>query len=329
MDKYIDELVKLYNSGESFQTIAAKFNSTYARVRNAIISAGIVPRQRRIEFSDLQIKDILHKYSTEYSAQKIAKEYCVHIRTIKRVVEENGGVWKNDPCDFKIKEGVVINRDCFKEFNTEKEKYFYGLLLADGCISDKNTVSILLHSKDVDILIKFKNFLQYNKEIKKAPRQDAMRISFKDKVLADKLKSVGLHPRKSLNENVPSFYDRGDISMRHFWRGFTDGDGCVQSTKSFRSRLFSIIGTKEILQEFEIFCRTFAGASERKLYKHPSVNKNCYEIRYCGIEASRIAALIYGDCSIYLERKKIQADFLAEQVEVVKGRIAKEHKLPD
>lgn len=253
MEENVNELVKLYNSGCSFQTIAAKFNSTYATVRKLIIGAGVVPRQRKIDFSDAEISDILNKYNTSYSAQKIAKEYCVNIRTIKRAIEENGGVWNNDPCDFKIKEGVVINRDCFKDFSTEQEKYFYGLLLADGCISDKNTVSILLHSKDIDLLIKFKNFLQYNKEIKKSPRQDAMRLTFKDKVIADKLKSVGLHPRKSLNENVPSFYNRDDVSMRHFWRGFIDGDGCVQSTKSFRSRHFSIIGTKEILQEFEIF----------------------------------------------------------------------------
>lgn len=302
---------ELYDSGLSFDKIANMYNSSYKIVRTRLLKDGLKPRQLTHQFSSDQIKDILAKYLNNISALRISKEYGVGISVIKRIIEGNGVHWDNLPTNYKLKTGSKINRECFKDFTTEQEMYFFGLLLADGCIvSNSNNIQICLQTRDLNILEKFKNFLGSDLNIKKKTNQEAFLLSFSDKVIADKLREVGLESAKSLREKLPTFYDGNSLEMRHFWRGFVDGDGSVRSLASYRSRGFGLIGTLELVSSFEGFCRKFANTSAREYSQNKAVNKNCYEIEFTGIDASAIANLLYSDCSISLDRKQEQANHL-------------------
>lgn len=313
----IDKWKELYESGLSFDKIAAMFGCSYKKVRGRLLKVGLKPRVMSKPFSEEQIQDVLTRYQNKESAQRIAKDYGVTIKRIKNIVISKGVFWDNLPTNYKLKSGCQINRDCFKNFTTEQEMYFFGLLLADGCIvSDSNKVQICLQTRDVNILEKFKQFLGSDLTIRKKSNQEAFLLSFSDKVIADKLRGVGLESAKSLREKLPTFYDSNSLEMRHFWRGFVDGDGSVRSLASYRARGFGLIGTLELVSSFEKFCRKFANTSEKQYFQNKTVNKNCYEIQFTGIDASAIANLLYSDCSVSLDRKQEQADHLINMVGV-------------
>lgn len=307
----IDKWKELYESGLSFDKIAAMFGCSYKKVRGRLLKAGLKPRVMSKPFSEEQVQDVLTRYQNKDSAQRIAKEYGVTIKRIKSIVIGNGVFWDNLPTNYKLKNGYQINRNCFKDFTTEQEMYFFGLLLADGCIvSNSNSIQICLQTKDLNILEKFKNFLGSDLTIAKKSNQEAFILHFSDKVIADKLREVGLESAKSLREKLPTFYDANSLELRHFWRGFVDGDGSVRSLASYRSRGVCLIGTLELVSAFEEFCRKFANTPEKEFLQNKAVNKNCYEIRYTGIDASAIAKLLYSDCSVSLDRKQEQANHL-------------------
>ena len=307
----IENWKKLYESGLSFDKIAAMFDCSYKKVRSRLLKAGLKPRVMSKPFSEEQIEDILTRYQNKEPAQRLAKEYGVTINRIKSIVVSNGVFWDNLPTNYKLKSGCQINRECFKNFDSEKELYFFGLLLADGClVKNTNSIQIALQTKDVSILKEFSNFLNLNRSPKQLTRQNGYSLNFADKVIADTLRSVGLESAKSLNEKLPSFYLEDCVDMRHFWRGFVDGDGSVMSLLSYRARGVRLIGTLELTTAFEKFCRKFANTSEKECIQNKKVNKNCYELSYTGIDASAIANLLYSDCSVSLDRKQEQANHL-------------------
>lgn len=313
----VDKWKELYLSGMSFDKIANLYGKSYKIVRGRLLKAGLVPRVMSRVFSKEEIDDVLLQYQSKVSAQKLAKKYGVTISRIKRIILENGVEWDNEPTNYKFKTGGEINRECFKDFTTEQELYFFGLLLADGCIlKNSNAIQIALQEQDLNILEKFCSFLGINRQPKAMKRQVGYRFGFSDKVIADKLREVGLESAKSLREKPPNFYNCDDINMRHFWRGFVDGDGSVHSLLSYKSRGVRLIGTIEMLSAFEEYCRKFCNLQEKQINQNKRVNKNCYEIQYTGIDASKIAKLLYEDSTVSLDRKKIQADHLATMSEI-------------
>ena len=65
---------------------------------------------------------------------------------------------------------TTLNENVFNEINDEKSAYFLGLIYADGNLSkdkdwDSWKLSLCQSEKDLDIIIKFKNFLKTNKKI--------------------------------------------------------------------------------------------------------------------------------------------------------------------
>lgn len=311
----IEKWKELYESGLSFYSICEMYGLSYKVVRSRLLKAGLVPRKLERQFTEEQKADILSKYKNNVSANVVAREYGCTIPVIKRLVKLAGIHWDNLPTNYKLKNGYRLDRNCFDKFDTEKELYFYGLILADGCIIN-NTIAVSLKSSDVDILEEMKNFFKTDKPVAKVQtdKQDAHRFSISDKVVADKLRSVGLEPRKSLREKVPSFYNVDNINMRHFWRGFVDGDGGVYSSEDYNSRCITLIGTIEIMQEFIKFCDKYVRNFKYNLYKNKRVDKNCYELRVNSESSSAVARFLYSNCSVSLSRKLKQADKLMKYV---------------
>ena len=316
----VQEFKRLYESGSSLNQIADKFQLGYKLVRGRLLKAGVKMRPNKYKFTEEETKSIVDRYSSNYTGQELARELGCSIAVIKNLILKAGVPWDNKPTNYKLKNGYKVNRECFKNFDTESELYFYGLLLADGCIvSDTNSVQITLQKNDKDILDKLSKFVGTDKSLTTrfvSGKYHNTTFCMGDKEIADKLRSVGMESRKSLREKVPSFYNVKDVNMRHFWRGFVDGDGTVQSLENYRARLLGLIGTKEILEEFAKFCLEHSNALDYRINQNKQVNKNCYEFAATGQDASEIANLLYMDSEYHLDRKKVQADSLSKLVGV-------------
>ena len=84
---------------------------------------------KKIDFSQVEIKNIIDKYQDNWSQQKIAEFYKVSRPVIKRILQENiqNLDIRNRTSKYKYQQ------DIFKNIDTAEKAYWLGFLAADGC----------------------------------------------------------------------------------------------------------------------------------------------------------------------------------------------------
>lgn len=198
-----------------------------------------------------------------------------------------------------------VNHNFFETIDTEQKAYWVGFLGADGCIHDKiSMISLNLSLKDESQLKKFKEALNTNYPIhnrKVNLKYSACSINIRSKEIVRDLIDKGVVPRKSLilksPKNIP------DSLIKHWIRGYFDGDGCVGiyvDKKSSRNRLSlrtSIIGTQEVLE----FILNQIGLSQiiRRM-----TNSKAFVFQAAGKKGLQLYYYMYSNATIYLERKR-------------------------
>ena len=190
-----------------------------------------------------------------------------------------------------------IKSNIFSIINTEEKAYWLGFLYADGNLSkSKNFISLELSIKDKKHLEKFRLFI--GKELPLRNDSYRCRCVFQDKLMYEDLIKLGCVPNKSLILTYPFYTQVPKNLMKHFIRGYFDGDGSVYISNN--NIHISVIGTDNFLnsmvQEINL--------PKRKLYKNSkNNNSNCYFFSYSGTNAKKFLDYLYTDSKIYLERK--------------------------
>ena len=229
-------------------------------------------------------------YNTnEISIKDCAIKFNLDRHNLSRWIRKNGG-------ETNLHGKVKINSKIFSSIDTEEKAYWLGFLYADGYVSDRNEVSLELSLKDKEHLISFNTFIERQREIK----IDSFRARclFKDTNISNDLKSLGVLPRKSLILTFPTYEQVPKRLLRHFIRGYIDGDGSIYI--SGKNLFISVLGTKEFLiqliKEIQM--------PERKLYKkRKDNNSNCWFFMYSGENCKKLIEYLYSNSKIYLERK--------------------------
>lgn len=170
---------------------------------------------------------------------------------------------------YKINEDFFINK-------SEELYYFLGFIAADGYITD-STIEIGFNKKDLSILEKFRDLIITNKPIYYKRRTNSYTLKIQKKFIKD------------------------------FIRGYIDGDGYIDSTKSYyKNNIYvgpriRVLGNKYFLDSFN--------KKTKLLYKH-NVNKiskkgkeNVYIIDYNFKTAKELLKIIYLNNNICLKRK--------------------------
>jgi hypothetical protein len=201
-------------------------------------------------------------------------------------------------------EGVIIvnrqnergvNHNLFKSIETEEQAYWLGFLFADGSVNKRNSViELSLKAGDYEHLVKFKSFVKAKNKI--YVDEVRCRYLFSSPRIKDQLITLGCTPQKSLTLKFP---DRNRIPkdlMRHFLRGYFDGDGCLSYNKRYGKihPQCSVLGTLDFLKEFVI---------EIQMDKNIHKNRNIYGFHLCCKKAGRFLDYLYQDSSVYLNRK--------------------------
>jgi len=200
----------------------------------------------------------------------------------------------------------------FDVIDTEEKAYFLGLLGSDGCITD-GRVKLTLEMGDKQHLQKFLTCLRSDypihterKKKKSGEIAEYANISICSSIMIKALKKLGIVERKSLIYTPPDTLP--DHLWRHYWRGLTDGDGSIFFTKNSRGNKESISlamsGSYNAMKGFSEFAsqHTNSNATVRPV-------GNIFVIEYKGMRApQKLLAILYGNSSIYLDRKKKLAD---------------------
>lgn len=192
-----------------------------------------------------------------------------------------------------------IDSNYFTVMNHENV-YWLGLILADGCINNKNRFELTL--KDREHIELFKKCLKSEHEIsfKKINGELYHRISFNDVQIVNDLKKYGILPNKSnIDFHLP---DIPDEFFNDFLRGIIDGDGMIYSSKIDNSRFHIYISVgfscPTYMQELcEKIC-SFYNVDAKY-----SIQQTCYRIQIYKKDSIKIVKQLYKNASLCMKRK--------------------------
>ncbi len=226
-------------------------------------------------------------YSQGVSLTKISKELEMDRGTLSKNLKKDGVEVVNRQNLSRVNENI------FEIIDTEEKAYWLGFMYADGYVGDDNTIEVGLKSSDVNHLIKLKKFLSWSGEV----YQDEIRcrLAFKNKKMKEDLIKLGCVPRKSLILTFPTYDTVPIYLMKHFIRGYVDGDGSIGIRKNGKAFRLSILGTKEFL----------TGLLKHTEWKPLKIQNpsNIYVIEWGADYVKEYLDYLYEDSTVYLDRK--------------------------
>lgn len=132
-----------------------------------------------------------------------------------------------------------IRHNFFNNINFEEQAYLLGFIFADGCVNEeRHTLSININKQDQYIIDLLKDISPeaYTREQKsyksiaivrgrQVKNHGSIRTNISSKILIEDLKKYGVIQNKTYTDmHLPIVSD--DILLKHFIRGYFDGDGC-------------------------------------------------------------------------------------------------------
>lgn len=303
------EIIDLYcNKQYSISKLSKMYSVSSAVISNFLKSENItvINRQNVVKYN-LET-DIIPLYLKGYSLTKLSKIFKADRNSLSKKLKESGIIVENKQNKTKFNENI------FDSIDTEEKAYWLGFIFADGYISKSNyRFEISLKGDDKEHLDKFNIFMQHddpnlvklqivtlnNKTYSKC------RWSVTNKHLWTVLNSYGCVPRKSLILNFPdmSIFKSEDL-IRHFIRGYFDGDGCftqiMRKTKGLRPVL-SFLGTNSFLNELSKILKLKNFDISNLIY-HPE-KPSTYELDIHIKSVYDFLDYLYKNSKIYLLRK--------------------------
>lgn len=207
----------------------------------------------------------------------------------------------------------VQDNSFFEKIDTERKAYWLGFLYADGCVyekSENNKIVILqLHPDDKYIINEFLKDINSDRPIY-TDKKGYVSTCIGNTKMANDLINLGCVPRKSLILKFPSEEIVPQNLIRHFIRGYMDGDGCISTyyilkkgrhIPSFVCEI-KFIGTYDMLNGIKMF---FNSDKNVLINKH---SKNSCQISFrCKKYLDKVYSL-YEGATIHMVRKKQKLD---------------------
>lgn len=226
-----------------------------------------------------------------------------------------------------------INENYFENIDSEAKAYILGFIYSDGCIYVHPTafcLTITQLEQDEDILLKIKKELESDypllEKIQKSNDKKTITFYAYNKKIFDDLIKLGVTPKKSLTLKFPTFLNEN--LMKHFIRGYFDGDGCIWNGKrqkkivkdkntklGYRERIvhnvkFTFTGNDSFITDLQKYLIQKIGIGLCKLNyakaKSPktSTSEKVCSMEYCGRgNIKKLYDYMYKDATIYGLRK--------------------------
>lgn len=207
------------------------------------------------------------------------------------------------------------NEHYFDCIDTEEKAYWLGFIYADGNISKPirivngkekpwYRIEVSLKYEDFDHLNKLRNALDMEAEVKKShtnfAQSERCRLGWNSKHMWNVLNSYGCTPCKSKTLTFPDISIFANKSLiRHFIRGYVDGDGCLSYQDSnHKKAVLNILGTFDMLSNIQHWLPL---QFESAIYKK---SEECVQqLSFQGKTGFFIANYLYKNSNIRLERK--------------------------
>lgn len=192
-----------------------------------------------------------------------------------------------------------FNQNAFDTI-TEESAYWLGFIMGDGCVSDRNTLSIGLNDRDKLHLKKFMKFMNHDGGMYYNKKTHINEVVLCSKILTKSLSQYNIFPRKTFTAKAPDNL-KNDVN---FWRGLIDADGSlgIYIEKRRNNRKYGVVslaGTHDLCDQFLTFV-------SNNICSHNQVSKphsNIFRVNFSYNKAKSIVEFLYENASTYLERK--------------------------
>lgn len=235
------------------------------------------------------------------SVLAISKKFNINSSVITRALKENNIAIRNNN-EYKTK---AVDRDFFEKIDTEEKAYILGFIYADGCITN-HALQIKISKKDIELLEKIKSILHSEHKIGIYTNNNGYGIGneycairIQDHKIENDLSLLGVVPRKTKKLSLPTNNQVPQNLLRHFIRGFFDGDGSVYKHDipciSFTGTYEMLYGIKQEMQKI----------TNTKANIYPYKNKDVFDYKVGGTsQMKKVYDYLYKDSTIFLGRKK-------------------------
>ena len=201
----------------------------------------------------------VNRYQQLKSLKKVANEFGVSIHILRRALKE---VMDIAPNSYSHNRKYDVDNDFFAR-DTIESFYWAGFIAADGCVSKKMTgIRIDLGIEDIAHLEKFVRFTKDAcpnivsgtkiSRFKNDPKEYIVshcRTGVDSVMVArDLVNNFNIVPAKSLTLNPPDKIPEDMI--KHYIRGFFDGDGSIFWDKRAKCAVFRVSGASRIFIEW-------------------------------------------------------------------------------
>lgn len=255
----------------------------------------------------INIESIINLYNEGKSPTEISELLHCTLSNITRRLKKSGIEFSRDynKTRFTRIGRHSLNTSFFKEINTEEQAYFLGLMYADGSVSNNG---FYLKLKDSDIIEKFQKVLGTDSPVKRIyyGGYKAYIIQICSREMSKDLIKLGCFINKTKKIRLPDI--KQDL-IRHFIRGFFDGDGCLQlNDKIYHNRFDLTSASKEFLEDVRPIIASH-GITRGSLNKE--TNYNVWHLSFSGHQVKQILDWLYKDAEFYLLRKYVKYQLLS------------------
>lgn len=255
-------------------------------------------------------EQILKLYIEEQlSMSKIASVLGTSSARVKRVLVKNNVEIRSNNY-YKAKE---VDVDFFTKIDSEEKAYVLGFMYADGYISGKY-FGFKQSAKDKEILEKIRIVLKSKHKIGEYINNNGYGqgkaycslVISNEKMVSD-LQNLGVAFNKSKILQFPNQEQVPSYLLRHFVRGYFDGDGSIYKVAQGDTYRVSFTGTQDFLTGISIFFRDNGVNTVSQVYKYN--DKDIYDYKIGGRNNVKIIRdILYNDASIFMDRKKALFD---------------------
>jgi hypothetical protein len=215
---------------------------------------------------------------------------CCHA-TVSRVLGERVGS-RSEHCRVHS-----VDHSYFSKL-TDESAYWLGFISADGCVH-KAHLRIDLGVKDMPHLLKLRDALSSTHPVSQIPsRPSIARFVVSSPDIVKDLGTYGVVPNKTFKLEFPS--NIPDDLLRHYIRGFFDGDGCASRG------CFSVVGSYLFIKGLQDYLVNVVGIRRNKLTQLPNKNPNTASLANAAKhDIALIYDYMYSGATVYLDRKRI------------------------
>ncbi len=243
-------------------------------------------------------QQIVQSYRCGMTCREIANKYNITPVAVYKRLYRQGLRTTQKRCKF--------DERFFETIDTEQKSYWLGFIFADGCVirrkysyGDVTALRIGLSIKDQSHLESFLRDINSTNAVNICNNETECRVSLQSEYIVSDLEKYGCVERKSLKLRFPILKPQ---MIRHFIRGYFDGDGSV-STQGKNLRM-SIVGTGSFLSSVRQHL-----LSRGVQFTRPRKRGNIFVLEGNGNrKAKKFYDYLYARSSVYLCRKKEKFD---------------------